>query len=205
MKDFLETLEIGEEKIKLSSEDIKNILKKHGEYIKTETEKVEEKYAIDLENKESAIKELKEKIENAPKSDEMESLKEKIADYEQKEANRIAEEQAKEKDNLLNKNISEVISDKQFINDYTRNAIINEVKVALNDESNIGKSTKDIFDEIVKDKEGIFVNPNQPSIPAVSDDVFTQVDKEAFNKMGYQERLTLKEENPELFKQLNES
>ena len=205
MKDFLEALEIGEDKIKLSSEDIKSILKKHGEYITKETEKVENKYTNDLEKKESAIKELKEQIETAPKSDEMESLKQKIAEYEQQEADRIAKKQAEEKDNLLIKNINEVISDKQFINDYTKQAIIKEVKEALNDENNLGKSTKDIFDEIVKDKEGIFVNPNPAAIPSVSDDVFTKVDKEAFNKMGYQERLTLKEENPELFKQLNES
>lgn len=203
MKDFLETLEIGEEKIKLSSEDIKSILKKHGEYIKTETDKVESKYTTEIKDKESTINDLKEKIENAPKSDEMESLKQQIADYEQKEADRIAKQQAEEKDNALTKNIVEVIGEKQFINDYTKNAIINEVKVALQDEANLGKSTKDIFDTIVKDKEGIFVNPNQPSIPDVSTQVHNDIDKEKFDKMSYNERVALKQDNPELFKQLN--
>lgn len=203
MKDFLETLEIGEEKIKLSSEDIKSILKKHGEYIKTETDKVESKYATEIKDKESTINDLKEKIETAPKSDEMENLKKQIADYEQKEADRVAKQQAEEKDNAIIKNITEVVSDKQFINDYTKNAIINEVKVALQDEANLGKSTKDIFDSIVKDKEGIFVNPNQPSIPDISTEVHNDIDKEKFDKMSYNERVALKNDNPELFKQLN--
>lgn len=203
MKDFLETLEIGEEKLKLSSEDIKSILKKHGEYIKTETDKVESKYATEIKDKESTINDLKEKIENAPKSDEMESLKKQIADYEQKEADRIAKQQADEKDKAITKNIVDVIGEQQFINDYTKNAIINEVKVALQDEANLGKSTKDIFDTIVKDKEGIFVNPNQPNIPDVSTQVHNDIDKEKFDKMSYNERVALKQDNPELFKQLN--
>ena len=43
MKDFLENLEIGENKVKLSQEEIKSILAEHGKSVKTETEKVENK------------------------------------------------------------------------------------------------------------------------------------------------------------------
>ena len=96
MKDFLEELEIGEGKVKLSKEEIKSILTKHGEYIKIETEKVDNKYKDQLEDNKTTISELKAQIEEAPKSDEMESLKSKIADYEQKEADRIA----KQKENI---------------------------------------------------------------------------------------------------------
>lgn len=161
MKDFLETLEIGDDKVKLSSDDIKNILKKHGEYIKVETDKVETKYKEELDNNKSTIDELKQTIQNAPKTDELESLKKQIADYEQKETDRLAKEKAKAEEEMLTKNINDAIGDTSFVNEYTRNAVINEVKSALQDKVNVGKSAKDLFNEIIKDKNDIISNPNQ--------------------------------------------
>lgn len=204
MKGFLEELEIGEGKVKLSKEEIKSIIAKHGEYIKTETEKVEKQYKEEISEYKSTIDDLKEQIKNAPKSDELESLKGKIADYEQKEADRIAKQKAKEEDDILTKNIVEVIGDKKFVNDYTKNSIINEVKIALKDNANLGKSAKDLFEQITNGKDGIFANPNQViDMPSVDENVETTISKEDFNKMGYKERLELKSSNPELFKKYN--
>lgn len=204
MKGFLEELEIGEGKVKLSKEEIKSIIAKHGEYIKTETEKVEKQYKEEISEYKSTIDDLKEQIKNAPKSDELESLKGKIADYEQKEADRIAKQKAKEEDDILTKNIVEVIGDKKFVNDYTKNSIINEVKTALKDNANLGKSAKDLFEQITNGKDGIFANPNQViDMPSVDENVETTISKEDFNKMGYKERLELKSSNPELFKKYN--
>ena len=204
MKGFLEELEIGEGKVKLSKEEIKSIIAKHGEYIKTETEKVEKQYKEEISEYKSTIDDLKEQIKNAPKSDELESLKGKIADYEQKEADRIAKQKAKEEDDILTKNIVEVIGDKKFVNEYTKNSIINEVKTALKDNANLGKSAKDLFEQITNGKDGIFANPNQViDMPSVDENVETTISKEDFNKMGYKERLELKSSNPELFKKYN--
>ena len=204
MKDFLEALEIGEEKLKLSSEDIKSILKKHGEYIKNETDKVEIKYKDLLEDNKNTINILKEKIEKAPKSDDMESLKNKIAEYEQKEADREAKEKARTEDELLTNNINSVIADKKFVNDFTKNAIVNEIKTALKDSANIGKSAKDLFDEITNGKDGIFASPNQNvDMPGIDDNVESTVSKAEFDKMGYKERLELKQSNPVLFEKYN--
>lgn len=204
MKGFLEELEIGEGKVKLSKEEIKSIIAKHGEYIKTETEKVEKQYKEEISEYKSTIDDLKEQIKNAPKSDELESLKGKIADYEQKEADRIAKQKAKEEDDILTKNIVEVIGDKKFVNDYTKNSIINEVKTALKDNANLGKSAKDLFEQITNGKDGIFANPNQViDMPSIDENTQTTISKEDFNKMGYKERLELKSSNPELFKKYN--
>ena len=204
MKGFLEELEIGEGKVKLSKEEIKSIIAKHGEYIKTETEKVEKQYKDEINEYKSTIDDLKEQIKNAPKSDELESLKGKIADYEQKEADRVAKQKAKEEDDILTKNIVEVIGDKKFVNDYTKNSIINEVKIALKDNANLGKSAKDLFEQITNGKDGIFANPNQViDMPSIDENTQTTISKEDFNKMGYKERLELKSSNPELFKKYN--
>ena len=204
MKDFLEELEIGEGKVKLSKEEIKNILTKHGEYIKIETEKVDNKYKDQLEDNKTTISELKAQIEKAPKSDEMESLKSKIAEYEQNEADRLAKQKAEEEDTILLNNINSVLGDKKFVNDFTRNAIVNEVKNALKDKANMGKSAKDLFEELTNGKDGIFANPNQVlDMPSIDENVENAVSKDDFDKMGYKERVALKESNPELFNKYN--
>ena len=206
MKDFLEELEIGESKVKLSSEDIKSILKKHGEYIKIETDKVDTKYKEQLEDNKTTIASLKEQIEQAHKSDEMESLKSKIAEYEQNEADRTAKQKAKEEDDILTNNINTVFGDKKFVNDFTKNAIMNEIKTALKDSANMGKSAKDLFEEITNGKDGIFANPNQVvDMPSIDENVETAVSKDDFDKMGYNQRLELKKSNPELFNKYNNS
>lgn len=204
MKDFLETLEIGENKVKLSSEDIKNILKKHGEYIKIETDKVDIKYKDQLEDNKTTINELKTQIEKAPKTDEMESLKSKIAEYEQNEADRTAKQKAKEEDDILTNNINQVFGDKKFVNDFTKNAIMNEIKIALKDNANLGKSAKDLFEEITNGKDGIFANPNKVvDMPSIDENVENAISKDDFDKMGYMQRLELKQSNPELFNKYN--
>lgn len=154
LKDYLETLEIGEEKLKLSKEDIKGILAESGKVVNTETEKLKKEY-------QETIDDLKAKVEKAPSSEEIENLKNTIADMEAKEQKRIADEKAKQEDEILTNNILEVFGDKQFVNEYTKNAILNDIKTGLKEANNGGKSAKDLFEEYTKDKEGIFVNPNQ--------------------------------------------
>lgn len=161
MKDFLENLEIGENKVKLSQEEIKSILAEHGKSVKTETEKVENNMRKENEDLKATIDDLKEQINKAPKSDEIESLKSKIADYETKEKERKEEEDKKIFEENLNKNVLEAIGDAEFVNERTKNAIINEVKTALQDKANVGKSAKDIFETITKDSTDIFKNKNE--------------------------------------------
>ena len=161
MKDFLENLEIGENKVKLSQEEIKSILAVHGKSVKTETEKVENNMRKENEDLKATIDDLKEQVNKAPKSDEIESLKSKIADYETKEKERKEEEDKKIFEENLNKNVLEAIGDKEFVNERTKNAIINEVKTALQDKANVGKSAKDIFETITKDSTDIFKNKNE--------------------------------------------
>lgn len=161
MKDFLENLEIGENKVKLSQEEIKSILAEHGKSVKTETEKVENNMKKENEDLKATIDDLKEQVNKAPKSDEIESLKSKIADYETKEKERKEEEDKKIFEENLNKNVLEAIGDKEFVNERTKNAIINEVKAALQDKANVGKSAKDIFETITKDSTDIFKNKNE--------------------------------------------
>ena len=178
MKDFLENLEIGENKVKLSQEEIKSILAEHGKSVKTETEKVENNMRKENGDLKATIDDLKEQINKAPKSDEIESLKSKIAEYEANETKRIEAEKQKALDDSLTANILNAIGDKKFVNDYTKNAIINDIKSSLKDSNNAGKSAKDLFEELTKDKEGIFDNPNKGVSTPPTGDVNTGLAKE---------------------------
>lgn len=179
MKDYLETLEVGDNKIKLSKEEIKSILAEHGKSVSTETKKVQEDKDSEISTYKATIDDLKQQIEKAPKSDELESLKTRITEFETKEAERVKLEEEKIKDETFMNNINEVIGDKKFVNEFTKNAIINELKTALKDETNVNKTTKDIFEAMTKDKTDIFVNPNTVvDMPSVGDSNDTNVAKD---------------------------
>ena len=151
----------------------------------------------DKEEISSLKEELKGLKENSNGSEELQKKYDELLKEKEEAIN-------KKKDEELTKSILDIAGDKKFINDYTKNSIVSEIKKALSDEKNSNKTTKDLFEEITKDKEGIFENPNKPvDMTGANDNVFTGVDKEAFEKMGYKERINLKAENPELFEKLN--
>ena len=52
--------------------------------------------------------------------------------------------------------------DKKFVNEYTEQAMISQIKAELGKPENKGKGIGDIFAALTKDKAGIFANPNEP-------------------------------------------
>ena len=203
LKDYLEGLEIGDDKLKLSKEDIKGIIAESGKVVNTETEKVRNDLQKDIDTYKSTIDDLKQQIEKAPSSDDIENLKTKIADYEQKEADRIAKEQAEKEEQLLTNNILSVFGDKKFTSEYAKNGLMNDIKLELKKEENKGLGIQEIFDNLTKDRTDIFANPNQVKDMAGMGDGDTEVSKEAFDKMSYNQRIELKHSNPELFEKYN--
>lgn len=164
MREFLKGLE-------LDKETIDTIMAEHGKLITEAKEKTQ-----DLENKvkeyESKIGELSSKAENNTKvQEELDNLKKSIAENE-------AKAKAKAEDDALTKNITSAFGDKKFVNEYTKNAIIGDIKTALKDSNNAGKSAKDLFEELTKDKEGIFDNPNKGVSTPPTGDVNTGLAKE---------------------------
>lgn len=164
MREFLKGLE-------LDKETIDTIMAEHGKLITEAKEKTQE-----LENKvkdyETKIGELSSKAEaNTKVQEELDNLKKSIAENE-------AKAKAKAEDDALTKNITSAFGDKKFVNEYTKNAIIGDIKTALKDSNNAGKSAKDLFEELTKDKEGIFDNPNKGVSTPPTGDVNTGLAKE---------------------------
>lgn len=109
----------------------------------------------------------------------------------------------KQNEDMLNENINKVIDSKTFINDYTKESIVNELKNAYQDEANAGKSIQEIFNNITNGKQNIFANSNQFTDMTPPNDINGVISKETFEKMSYKDRLELKHSNPELFAKYN--
>lgn len=204
MKEFLESLEIGEGKVKLSATEIKSILTEHGKTVNNETEKTKKDLTNEINTYKETITNLENQIKDMPSSDDVTKLQNEINDMKQKESQRIADEKAKQEDEILTNNIITAFGDKKFTSDYVKNGLISDIKTELNKAENKGKGIKEIFDSLTKDKNGIFENPHKPAgMPGMGDIDTPEITKESFSKMSYMQRVELKEKNPELFKKMN--
>ena len=94
--------------------------------------------------------------------DDVKQLKDKVAQYEQAEKDRLEKIKQEKDEQVLTTTILENIKDKEFVNDFTKNAIINDIKTKLKDDNYKGKGVKEIFEEITKDSDGILKNPQDP-------------------------------------------
>ena len=132
MREFLKGLDLDKELIDM-------IMAEHGKYLTGLKEQVDD-YKKEVESYKSKIDELSKKADhNDATEKELDELKKQVADR------------------ALNDKILEAIGDKKFVNDYTKNAIISEIKKCLDDDSNKGKSINDLLESATEGKEGIFM------------------------------------------------
>lgn len=119
----------------------------------------------ELKEKEKTIADLTETIKGFESTDDtVKELQGRIEEYEKAEKERKQAEKDREQDAILTQNILEVVGDKQFVNDYTKDSIIAQVKSELAKSENKGKGASEIFETLTKDVEGIFKNPQQEQL-----------------------------------------
>ena len=113
---------------------------------------------------------------------------EELEKYKQAEAERKRAEKEAETDQILTAAAEQALEGKEFINDYTRAHFVAELKKAIADPANKGKSPAKLFEAMTKDADGIFKNPQQEplKIPKVDnhpggvmtrEDIFKKDDK----------------------------
>lgn len=116
-----------------------------------------------LQKKYDEEKETRTKLETEIgelKKDDPEKLKQTISDLEKQIEERKEADEQEKKDKALAERFSAVSGEKKFINDFTKNGVMNEFKTALESKENQGKGDKEIFEALIKDREGIFSNSN---------------------------------------------
>lgn len=176
------------EKLGLEKDVIDKVMALHGTDIESKKTKIS-----DLENK------LKEKDETIKKHEEqitklgddlkasegnvdkIKDLEKQIDDFKVAEQKRKDDEEKAQADKVLTDNILEVFGDKQFVNDFTKNSIISQIKADLQKDENKGKGIKDIFESITKDAEDIFKNPQHEelNIPGTNGSNQTSTEEDA--------------------------
>lgn len=153
-REFLKALE-------LSDEVIDKIMAENGKDIEAEKSKTAS-YKQKFETSESDKAELETKIEELQTAgadsekikSELDTLKKKIEDEK-------AAAEAERADKELTDSIVAVFGDKNFTSEYAKQGIIAEMKSEIAKPENKGKGYDKIFEELTKDKEGIFTSPNQ--------------------------------------------
>ena len=145
----------------LESEQIDKVMALYGKAITKKDSEIEtlKSSKQELENKittyETKINEFNENAkDNADWKTKYEELQTSIKEQE-------AKENAKKEDEILTNNINALFEGKTFTSDYARNGLLNDIKNGLNKPENKGKGIQDLFNELTKDKNDIFANPNQ--------------------------------------------
>lgn len=127
------------------------------------------KVKTELENAKSELAESKDKIatyetkinEFNEESKDNANWKTKFEELQTSIKEQEAKREAEEQDKILTNNILELFGDRKFTSEYAKNGLLNDIKNGLNLPENKGKGIQELFDSLTKDKEGIFVNPNQ--------------------------------------------
>lgn len=99
----------------------------------------------------------------------VETMRKELEGYRQAEANRKKAEKEAETDRILTEAAEQALDGKEFVNDFTRNHFVSELKKAIADPANKGKRAVKLFEDMTKDLDGIFRNPQQEplKIPGV--------------------------------------
>lgn len=135
-----------------------------------------------LEEKDQTIANLEKAGGDAKK------MAEELEKYKQAEAERKKAEREAQADQILTAAAEQALEGKEFINDYTRAHFVAELKKAIADPANKGKSPAKLFEAMTKDADGIFKNPQQEPLkipkmdnhqgkPMTKEDIFKKDDK----------------------------
>ena len=160
MKDYLESLEIGEGKVKLSSEEIKAILAEHGKTVTTETDKVKQSLNETISNYQNQLKTANDTIQSYKDMD-IDSIKKSADDwktmYEEMEANQKAE---KEK-SIRNERTNAFFNDIKFASESAKAGVIaqfNAKDFKYDEESNKFLGASEWLNELKEKDSGAFLS-----------------------------------------------
>lgn len=149
-----ELLEIG-----LTEEQAAKVFAMNGKDVENAKSKLPDQKAeierlkADLADRDETIKRLEEA------SGDAEATRKELERYKQEEADRKKAEKEAETDRILTEAAEQALDGKEFVNEFTRNHFVAELKKAIADPANKGKRAAKLFEEMTKDLDGIFRNP----------------------------------------------
>lgn len=145
----------------LDDDVIEKIITENGKDVQAEIAKTNA-LQKDLDDEKEAREKLENEIGELKKADPK-KLQETINDLQEQINNRNEADEQEKQNKALADRFSAVAGEKKFINDFTKNGVLAEFKDALSKDENKGKGDKEIFEALIKDREGIFSNSNPPA------------------------------------------
>ena len=114
----------------------------------------------EIESLKRQLAEKDETIANLEKAKgDADSMQKELDRYKQAEADREKAEKEAQMDAILTQTAESALEGREFVNDYTRNYFLGELKKAIQDPANKGKKPADLFVDMTKDVDGVFKNP----------------------------------------------
>jgi len=151
-----ELLEIG-----LTEEQAAKVFAMNGKDVENAKSKLPDQKA-EIERLKADLADRDATIGNLEKaSGDAEATRKELERYKQEEADRKKAEKEAETDRILTEAAEQALDGKEFVNDFTRNHFVAELKKAIADPANKGKRAVKLFEEMTKDLDGIFRNPQQ--------------------------------------------
>ena len=149
-----ELLEIG-----LTEEQAAKVFAMNGKDVENAKSKLPDQKA-EIERLKADLADRDATIGNLEKAGgDAEATRKELERYKQEEADRKKAEKEAETDRILTEAAEQALDGKEFVNDYTRNHFVAELKKAIADPANKGKRAVKLFEEMTKDLDGIFRNP----------------------------------------------
>ena len=115
-----------------------------------------DEYKTKLAEAQTAIAELEKHRDDAS------ALQKQLDEYRAAEEKRVADEKKAAEEKAFSERFDAVSGERKYLNDYTKKGVAAEFRAALDDNANRGKSDREILDALVRDRDGIFENPNKP-------------------------------------------
>lgn len=156
---------------------------------------------VERESKEAqdTIKKLEEAL--SANSD----LAKKVSDLQTLVTEFAEAEKRKVEETALRERFAKAKGEREFLNSYTEEGIVQEFKKALNSDENKGKSDSDILNDLVSNRNDVFANPHKPSnIPPMAGGESKEMDIAAFEKLSVDQQMSFANEHPDLYAKLYE-
>lgn len=173
MKEFLEGLEIGENKVKLSESEIKTILTEHGKTVTTETEKVKEALGKDVDTYKNQLQAVNDEIKSYKDLD-IDSIKQSASEWETKYNELVENQKAEKEKSIREKRTSAFFNDIKFSSEMAKAGVMtkfNEKDFKYDEESESFQGAKEWLEELKKSDSNSFLsdvaNPVFSATPTV--------------------------------------
>lgn len=194
MKDFLESLEIGEGKVKLSKEEIKSILAEHGKTVTTETEKAKNTLTDEITTLKTQIENANKEIKSYKDMD-IDGIKKSATEWEDKYNKLINEQEEAKKESIRRERTDAFFNDVKFASESAKAGVIaqfNAKDFKYDEETGKFQGASEWLEELKTKDTGAFLsevanpkfttNPTAPTMDGSLDSIM--------NAMGLSEEKT---------------